>query len=97
MTLIWTGKPPFLRRMAAARTARLKVHQIYPYAAMSLLRSRVFRHYLSGLLCTFAGAWLTEVTGSLWPLAFGAAVLLMCTLPLVKAAWAHRPAGEKDE
>ena len=64
---------------------------------MSPLRSRVFRHYLSGLLCTFAGAWLTEVTGSLWPLALGAAVLVMCTLPLVKAVWADRVERNKAE
>ena len=62
---------------------------------MSSLRSRAFRHYLSGLLCTFAGAWLTEASGSLWPLALGAAVLLMCTLPLVKAVWAHRAVRKK--
>ena len=74
--------------------------QPYQYAAMSplsSLRSRVFRHYLGGLLCTFAGAWLTELSGSLWPLACGSAVLLMCTLPLVKAAWAHRPVRKKTE
>lgn len=64
---------------------------------MSPLRSRVFRHYLCGLLCTFAGAWLTELTDSLWPLACGSAVLLMCTLPLVKAAWAYRAARSKIE
>jgi len=31
----------------------------------------VFNRYLAGLACTFAGAWLTDLTGSILPLALG--------------------------
>mgnify|MGYP000235127584 CR=1 FL=1 len=52
---------------------------------MSLFSSEPARCYAGGLLCTVAGAWLTEVTGSLLPLSLGGAVLVMVTLPLVRA------------
>ena len=61
-----------------------------PFIAMSFLRSRVFRHYVVGLLCTFAGAWLTGVTGSMLPLALGAAVGVLQTPPLVRAIWSKK-------
>ncbi len=38
----------------------------------------------------FVGAWLTDLTGSVLPLALGASALLMCTVPLVKEIWAGR-------
>ena len=44
---------------------------------------RVLRCYLIGLLATFAGAWLMDATGSMWPLAVGGATSLMCTVPVV--------------
>jgi hypothetical protein len=46
--------------------------------------------YLAGMAATFAGAWLTGVTGSMLPLAMGASVTLMCTAPLVRRIWAGK-------
>jgi len=45
------------------------------------------RIYLAGLGATFLGAWLAGRTGSMLPLALGAAVTLMCTVPLVRRLW----------
>lgn len=64
---------------------------------MSFLRSRVFRNYAIGLLSTFAGAWLTGVTGSMLPLALGAALGVMQTPPLVKAIWSKKAARDDTE
>ncbi len=52
--------------------------------------SRELRCYLAGLCATFAGAWATEATGSMLPLALGASVTLMCTAPLVRSLWKRR-------
>lgn len=52
---------------------------------MSLLRSTAFRHYGLGMCCTVAGAGLTEITSSWWPLALGASVLVMSTVHWVRA------------
>ena len=52
---------------------------------MSLLSSTPVRHYVVGLLCTGLGAWLTAALDSLLPLAFGGAVLVMTTIPLIRA------------
>ena len=57
---------------------------------MSLLRSTTLRQYAFALLCTFLGAWLTDVSGSMLPLALGAAVLVMSTVPLVRAIWSRK-------
>lgn len=54
---------------------------------MPFLQSKVFRHYAFGLGCTFVGAWGMEVSGSMLPLALGAAVSIMTTLPLVRTLW----------
>lgn len=54
-----------------------------------MLKSAAFRRYLIGLSATFAGAWGTELTGSMLPLALGASVSLMCTAPLVMEIWAR--------
>ena len=53
-------------------------------------QSSALRLYLGGLCATFGGAWLTEVTGSMLPLAMGASVTLMCTAPLVSKLWNRR-------
>lgn len=45
------------------------------------------RRYLAGLCATFVGAWATGETGSMLPLALGASVTLMCTVPLVRSLW----------
>jgi hypothetical protein len=45
------------------------------------------QRYFAGLAATFVGAWLTDVTGSMLPLALGASITLMCTVPLVRNLW----------
>ena len=57
---------------------------------MSMRRSRVLRQYAIGLGCSFVGAWLTGLSGSLIPLSLGAAASIMCTVPLVRAIWRRR-------
>ena len=57
---------------------------------MSILLSTEFRNYAFGLACTALGAWLTDVTDSLLPLAFGGSVLVLNTVPLVKAIWSRK-------
>jgi len=52
---------------------------------MRHLRIAVVRSYVFGLACTCMGAWLTEISGSLLPLALGGAALVMATVPLVRA------------
>ncbi len=51
---------------------------------MTLLRSPAFRRYSLGMACTLAGAGLTDATGSWWPLALGASVLVMTTMHWVR-------------
>lgn len=51
---------------------------------MTLLRSPAFRRYSLGLGCTLAGAGFTDSTGSWWPLALGASVLVMSTVNWVQ-------------
>jgi len=50
-------------------------------------RRPVLRAYLVGLSCTLLGAWGTESTGSMLPLALGAAATVMQTVATVKAVW----------
>ena len=52
-----------------------------------MLKSASFRRYLIGQSGTFAGAWGTELTGSMIPLALGASFTLLCTAPLVREIW----------
>ena len=54
------------------------------------MSKNVFNRYLAGLACTFVGAWLTDLTGSMLPLALGASVSLMCTAPLVRQIWTRK-------
>lgn len=61
---------------------------------MSLLHSHALREYIVGLLAVVAGAAFTEVTGSFWPLALGAALAVMRTGTLVQAVRA-RAAGRR--
>lgn len=51
---------------------------------------KLLSHYLTGLAATFAGALGTEVTGSMLPLALGASVTLMWTVPVVRCLWNKR-------
>jgi hypothetical protein len=48
-------------------------------------RRRLVINYLLGLSCTFLGAWGLEVTGSMLPLALGAAATIMQTVSTVTA------------
>ena len=52
-----------------------------------MFKSVEFRRYLAGLCATFAGAWMTDLTGSMLPLALGASITLMCTVPVVRTLW----------
>lgn len=54
-------------------------------AAMNLLRSKAFRTYLLGLACVAAGAQVSSMTGSMLPLAMGAASAVLATAGLVRA------------
>jgi hypothetical protein len=51
---------------------------------MSIKPNAVIRLYLLGMCGTLAGAWATELTSSMLPLALGAAVTLMCTATVVR-------------
>ena len=53
-------------------------------------RRRLVIHYLLGLSCTFLGAWGLEVTGSMVPLALGAAATVMQTAATVRILWRRR-------
>lgn len=45
----------------------------------SFLRNPAVRLYLLGILCVVAGAGFTSLVGSMWPLAMGSSVAVMCT------------------
>jgi hypothetical protein len=51
---------------------------------------RELRTYAAGMLATFTGAWGTAVSDSMLPLALGASLSLMCTVPLVRKLWRGR-------
>ena len=48
--------------------------------------------YAGGLLCVVAGAGLAAATGSMLPLAAGAAVAILCTASLVESIMARAAA-----
>ena len=54
---------------------------------MRIKHCTVFRRYLIGIGATVVGAWTTELTGSMLPLAMGAAITLMCTATVVREVW----------
>ena len=64
---------------------RLVVSAANSTTTVSLFSNPATRLYAGGLLCTAAGAWLTELTGSLLPLSLGSAALVMATVPVVRA------------
>ena len=86
----WGGNRALVRSMLRWGDARLVFFPAPATITMSLLSSTTVRHYVGGLVCTVAGAWLTEVTGSLLPLSLGGAVLVMATFPVVRAIQAQR-------
>lgn len=51
---------------------------------MSFVRRPVLRSYGLGLLCVVVGAGATSLVGSMWPLALGSSVAVMCTAALVR-------------
>jgi hypothetical protein len=57
---------------------------------MNIERSTACRLYLTGMSATLAGAWITELTGSMLPLALGAAFTLMCTARVVHTVWTRK-------
>lgn len=57
---------------------------------MTSMRTKSLRRYAAGMLAVFGGAWLTAETGSMLPLALGAAAALMSTASLVRAIWSGR-------
>lgn len=50
-----------------------------------MLRNRFLLNYLLGIASIAVGAGMTSATGSMWPLAMGGAVGVMCTYGLVRA------------
>lgn len=52
---------------------------------MAPQRTNILRNYLLGIAGIVVGAGATSATGSMLPLAMGAAVSLMCTASLVRA------------
>ena len=48
------------------------------------------RRYLLGLAATLTGAAFMNEAGSMWPLALGASISVMCTAPLVTTLWKSR-------
>lgn len=65
----------------------------------SLLQRPALRHYGVGLLCVVGGAGATGMVDSMWPLALGSSVAVMCTVALVRdiatRAVARRTAAQR--
>ena len=57
---------------------------------MHTKHSTVVRRYLIGMAATLVGAGTTELTGSMLPLAMGAAITLMCTATVVREVWTRK-------
>jgi hypothetical protein len=55
-------------------------------------RRRLLVNYLVGLSFTLLGAWGMDVTGSMLPLALGAAATVMQTASTVAAVWRRQRA-----
>ena len=51
---------------------------------LTLFRLLELRRYLLGLLAIFIGAWLTDATGSMLPLALAASAWMMLSVPLLR-------------
>lgn len=51
---------------------------------MSTQRQRALPLYAFGLACLFVGAWASEMSGTMVPLAMGASAALMCTVRVVQ-------------
>ena len=75
------------RQFRRSKTRSLRQTEIVfttPAGLMTLLSSPAFRRYSLAMACTLTGAGLTESTGSWWPLALGASVLVMSTVRWVQ-------------
>ena len=57
--------------------------------------NREFRTYLAGLCATFAGAWATGESGSMLPLACGAAAWAMLSVPLLRRLLGSRQTSRR--
>jgi hypothetical protein len=66
---------------------------------VSFVGKSALRSYGLGLLCVVVGAGATNMAESMWPLALGSSVAVMCTVALVRdirgRAAARRAAGER--
>ena len=71
-------------RLTARSLRQTEIVFTNPACLMTLLRSPAFRRYSLAMACTLTGAGLTESTGSWWPLALGASVLVMSTVRWVQ-------------
>lgn len=60
---------------------------------MPFFRSRAFAAYLVGIACVAAGAQVSSLLHSMWPLALGASTAVMTTWGLIKALRARRRPG----
>lgn len=49
--------------------------------------------YGAGLAAICAGAWLTELSGSMLPLALGASAAVLCTVSLVRSLLMRKGTG----
>jgi len=75
--------------------ARLVFSPAQTPISMTVSLSKPLRGYALGLVCTAVGAWIGELTGSLLPLSLGGAVMVMATVPLVRAIRVRRT-GRRD-
>ena len=58
---------------------------------MTSERKKAWGVYAGGMSALLVGAWLTEVAGSMVPLALGASALLLCTASSVRVLWSGKP------
>ena len=88
-TRVWRVKARHIRQTPRARVIRLRIYQFKVAAIMSILRRPVYRNYAIAQVCTFAGVWLTEVTGSMLPIALATSALLLTVVPMLRAIWSE--------
>jgi hypothetical protein len=75
-----------IRRLQAEAECRIDER----LADMSKRQKQALQGYAFGLCCIFIGAWLTDITASMLPLALGAATAAMSTVRLVRSISSRR-------
>ena len=84
------GGPAATAAVAAARLgARTELWAVHGDDANGHAAREELRRYGVGLLCVVGGAGATSMVGSMWPLALGSSVAVMC-------AFASAPASEPN-